>query len=228
MTQKLSLASKSRTFKKGLLLEDHFIKYQVLIGNKLRFTNPQTHGFLSGLNFGGNTIFKFQESLNSLRRTLQFIQGLNLEGGKILFISTRSDLKEIVAFVGSETKSPYVNHRWLKGLLTNWETASTSIRFYNLFFKKLTLKTKQKKKLIAKFSGLQSLTELPDAVFIFDLKTDKDALKEARLLNIPIIGIVDTDSSLKTIDYPILGNASSILSIAFFSNLIISALKKTS
>jgi small subunit ribosomal protein S2 len=57
---------------------------------------------------------------------------------------------------------------------------------------------------------------------------DKDALKEARLLNIPIIGIVDTDSSLKTIDYPILGNASSILSIAFFSNLIISALKKTS
>lgn len=221
MTTKLTLP-----FKKKVLLEDHFLKYKVLLGNKLRFTNFNTYETITGLNFSGNTLIDLEKTIISLKRALTFIEQIKNNKGVILFVGTRHDLKGLVEEVGSKAKAPYVNDRWLKGLLTNWENASNSIKFYNLFLRKLGLRNKRKNKVISTFFGLRSLTKLPDAIFIFDVATDLDALKEARLLNIPVIAIADTNAPLDLIDYPILGNSGSILPIAFFSNLIISVFKK--
>jgi len=212
--------------KERKLLEDYFLRYKVLLGNKQNFTNPETYEAISGLNSGGNYVFDIEKSIASLKRALNFIQSVQANKGIILFIGTRPDLKEIVKYVGSKTNSPYVNNYWLKGLLTNWENTSNSIRFFNLFLKKLVLRDKKKKKIVDTFLGLKNLKKLPDAIFVFDVSSDKDVLKEARLLNIPIIAISDTNVSLKEIDYPILGNSGSILSLAFFSNLIISTFIK--
>ena len=221
MNTQLSLPLKRKN-----LLEDHFLRYKVLLGNKLKFTNPQTYEVISGLNFAGNSIFDVEKSIASLKRALNFIQKVQANKGIILFIGTRPDLKEIVKYVGSKTNSPYVNDRWLKGLLTNWENTSNSIRFYNLFFKKLGLRAKRKKKIMDTFLGLKTLKKLPYAIFVFDVNADIDVLKEAKSLNIPIIAISDTNVSLNDIDYPILGNSGSILPLAFFSNLIISTFTK--
>jgi small subunit ribosomal protein S2 len=216
----------SLPFKRKNLLEDHFLRYQVLLGNKLRFTNPQTYEVILGLNPAGNSIFDIEKSIATLKCALTFIQKVQANDGIILFIGTRPDIKEIVKYVGIKTNSPYVNDRWLKGLLTNWENTSKSIHFYNIFLKKLGLRAKKKKRIVDTFLGLKNLKKLPDAIFIFDVNTDIDVLKEAKSLNIPIIAISDTNVSLNDIDYPILGNSGSIFSLAFFSNLIISTFTK--
>merc|ERR1712086_576079 len=106
----------SLPFKRKNLLEDHFLRYQVLLGN-------------------------------TLKCALTFIQKVQANDGIILFIGTRPDIKEIVKYVGFKTNSPYVNDRWLKGLLTNWENTSKSIHFYNIFLKKLGLRAKKKKRM---------------------------------------------------------------------------------
>jgi len=221
MIKELGLPSK-KTFR----MEDYFLKYKVLLGNKLKFTNAETYSLISGLNFSGNTIFDLDKAIISLKNVLIFIKKIKEKKGIILFVGTRNDLKEITKQIGSKTKSPYVNESWVKGLLTNWENTSDSICFYKVFLKKLNLKPKRKNKVIRTYFGLQNLKRLPDAVFIFDVVTDKDALKEAKLLNIPVIAISDTNTPLKNIDYPILGNSGSIVPLAFFSNLIVSVLRK--
>jgi len=221
MTKQLGSPSK-----KTFLMEDYFLRYKVLLGNKLKFTNSETYSLISGLNFSGNSIFELDKTIISLKNALIFIQKIKEKKGIILFVGTRNDLKGILKQIGFKTKSPYVNESWLKGLLTNWENTSGSICFYKVFLKKLSLKSKRKNKVVKTYFGLQNLTRLPDAVFIFDVVTDKDALKEAKLLNIPVIAISDTNTPLRNIDYPILGNSGSILPLAFFSNLIVSVLNK--
>jgi len=106
----------SLPFKRKNLLEDHFLRYQVLLGNKLRFTNPQTYEVILGLNPAGNSIFDIEKSIATLKCALTFIQKVQANDGIILFIGTRPDIKEIVKYVGFKTNSPYVNDRWLKGL----------------------------------------------------------------------------------------------------------------
>ena len=89
----------SLPFKRKNLIEDHFLRYKVFLGNKLKFTNPQTYEVISGLNFAGNSIFDIEKSIASLKRALNFIQKVQANKGIILFIGTRPDLKEIVKYV---------------------------------------------------------------------------------------------------------------------------------
>ena len=202
-----------------------FLKYNTLVGHKLKFTKPEMYENVFGINFTNNLIFDLNKTIISLRRTLNFLKYLKKNEGIILFVGTRHDIKNIIKKIGIVTNSPYVNDRWLKGLLTNWENVSNSIRFYNLFFKKLDIRSKQKRKMKSIFEGLGKLNRLPDAIVLLDANTDTEALREAHRLNIPVIGITDTNSPINKIDYPILGNTESILSIIFFANLIISSLK---
>jgi small subunit ribosomal protein S2 len=213
-------------YNKKTILTEQFYRYRTLIGNKLRFTNSESYEYIFGLNFIGNTIFNVNKSLVLLRRALIFIQQIKKNKGNILFVGTRFDMREIIQTIGIKTNSPYINYKWSKGLLTNWENTSSSIKFYNLFLKKLDMRAKKKNKMENTFFGLTSMTKLPDVIFIMDLNIDFEAYKEAKALNIPIIAIVDTNTPVRNIDYPIPGNSESILSIIFFANLIISSLKK--
>ena len=207
------------------LANEVFLKYNTLVGHKLKFTKPEMYENIYGINFTNNLLFDLNKTIISLRRSLNFLKYLKKNDGLILFVGTRHDLRNVIKKIGQSTNSPYVNDRWLKGLLTNWENVSNSIRFYNLFFKKLSLRSKQKRKMKSIFEGLGKLNRLPDAIVLLDSNTDTEALREAHRLNIPIVGITDTNSPIRKIDYPILGNTESILSIIFFANLIISSLK---
>jgi small subunit ribosomal protein S2 len=213
-------------YNKKTFLIDQFFSYKALIGNKLRFTNPDSYEYIFGLNFTGNAIFNFNKSLVLLKRALTFIQQIKKNEGNILFVGTRHDMRKVIQSIGEKTNSPYINYKWLKGLLTNWENTSSSIRFYNLFLKKLDMRTKRRLKMKRTFFGLTTMNRIPDAIFIMDPSTDLDALKEARALNIPVIALVDTNVPTRFIDYPIPSNSESILSIIFFANLIISSLTK--
>jgi small subunit ribosomal protein S2 len=214
------------SYNKKTFLTEQLINYKTLIGNKLRFTNSESYDYIFGLNFNGNTIFNFNKSLILLKRALIFIKQIKKNKGNILFVGTRPDVRKVVKTIGIKTDSPYVNYRWSKGLLTNWENTNTSIKFYNLFLKKLDMKTKRRAKMENTFFGLTSMTRLPDAIFIMDLSTDVEAFKEAKALNIPLIALADSNIPTRAIDYPIPGNTESILSIIFYANLIISSLNK--
>jgi small subunit ribosomal protein S2 len=221
----LYIKGKKKINKKNLISKE-FYAYKALIGNKLRFTNSESYEYLSGLNFNNNVIFNFTKALALLRRSLNFMKQIKKNKGNILFVGTRHDLRKIVEKIGLKTNSPYINYRWVKGLLSNWENTSNSIKFYHLFLKKLDMKSKRKLKMKNSFLGLSSMTKLPQAIFIVDINNDLDALTEAKALNIPVIAIVDSNTSLKNIDYPIPGNNESLISIIFFINLIISSLRK--
>jgi len=210
--------------KKNNLIES-FFNYKTLIGNKKVFTNSESYEYILGFNFTGNTIFNFNKSLVLLKKALSFIKQIKKNKGTILFVGTRYDLRKIVKEIANKSELPYVNYRWSKGLLTNWENTNTSIKFYNLFFKNLDTKTKKRTKMENTFFGLTSMTRLPEAIFIFDINTDLEAFKEAKTLNIPIISLVDTNVPTRKIDYPIPANTESILSIIFFGNLIIKSLR---
>jgi small subunit ribosomal protein S2 len=216
------------SYNKKTFLVKHFLDYRALIGNKLRFTNSESYEYISKINFAGNTILDITKSLILLKRALTFIKLIKKNKGNILFVGTRHDLRKIIGEVGIKTESSYVNYRWPKGLLTNWENTNNSIKFYNLFLKKLDMKTKRRIKIENTFYGLLSMTRLPDAIFIFDINMDPEAFKEAKYLKIPVISLVDTNIPNKTVDYPIPGNTESILSVIFFANLIISSIKKIS
>jgi small subunit ribosomal protein S2 len=222
------LDKKNIPYNKKTFLIKQFLNYKSLIGNKLRFTNSESYEYIFRINFIGNTIFNVNKSLFLLKRALLFIKQIKENKGTILFISTRKDLKNVIAEIGKKTELPYVNYRWSKGLLTNWENTNASIRFYNLFIKRLEMRNKKRLKMKNTFIGLSSMTRLPDAVFIFDLSMDFEAFKEAKSLNIPVISLVDTNIVNRDIDYPILANTESVLSVIFFANLIIASFKKLS
>jgi small subunit ribosomal protein S2 len=223
---KESLDSSKLPFNRKTFLAEQFLFYKTLVGNKLRFTNSQSYEYIFGRNFVGNNLFDLNKSLILLKRALKFITQVRENGGTVLFVGTRDDLRNVVQSIGIKTKSPYVNYRWLKGLLTNWENTSNSIKFYDLFLKKLDMRNKQRNKMENTFSGIRTMKELPDAIFIMDLSTDYEVLREARALNIPVVAIVDTNIPTRKVDYPIPANSDSILSIIFFANLIISSFKK--
>lgn len=206
-------------------LSNNFYLYKTLLGNKLRFTNPESYEYIKGLTFTNNTFFDLKKSLILFKRALTFMRLIKKRNGNILFIGTRYDLKKIIKKLGLETGLSYINHRWVKGFLTNWENTSNSIKFYNLFLKKLDMRSKKKIKMEKSFLGVKNMTKLPDAIFLFDLNNDRDILNEAKSLNIPIIAIVDTNTSLKKIDYPIPGNSESLLSLIFYTNIIGASLK---
>ena len=96
---------------------------------------------------------------------------------KILFIGTSLKSRRLTKFIGKSTQNPYVQHRWTKGFLTNWESISTSIKFFNLFLKKLSLSKKGEYNIRQEFEGLSTLKELPSALFFIDLNKGRESCR---------------------------------------------------
>ena len=171
------------------------------------------------------TLQMFQEALKVVDETVS-------KGGKILFVATKKQASKKVADLANETDQYYVNHRWLGGMLTNWSTIAKSIKKMkdlevlksnpkNEFTKKEILKiSNQHEKLLKSLNGISEMKKSPDLIFIIDTKLEHIAVAEARHLNIPIIGIVDTNCDPDLIDYPIPGNDDSRRSINYYCNAI--------
>jgi small subunit ribosomal protein S2 len=174
-----------------------------------------------------------------LAEALNVINDVVSKGGKILFVATKKQASSKVAELAMETNQYYVNHRWLGGMLTNWSTINKSIKKMkdleilktnpnNEFTKKEILKiSNQHEKLVRSLNGISEMKKAPDILFIIDTKLEHIAVAEAKVLNIPIVGIVDTNCDPDLIDYPIPGNDDSRRSINLYCSLIKDTIKNS-
>jgi len=201
----------------------------VHFGHNVRRWNPKMENYIFGVR-NNIHIFDLRITLEALNVSLVKIHETVSKSGKILFVGTKKQCADSVKELAETSNNFYVNKRWLGGTLTNWKTISNSIKrlndlenilndptFTNSVSKKELLETsREKDKLQLNLGGIKDLNGKPDLMVIFDVIKDKLAVLEAKKLNIPIIGIVDTNADPELIDYVIPGNDDAIRSIILY------------
>lgn len=204
----------------------------VHFGHRKRDWNPKMSEYIFGIHYQVH-IINLEHTLPLFKDALNFISQLAARKGKILFVGTKQAAGEIIKEEASRCGMPYVNHRWLGGMLTNYKTIRQSIKrlkdleatFESGGFEGLTKKERlhlmrEKEKLDRGLGGIKDMGTLPDALFIIDVGHEKIAIDEAVKLGIPVIGIVDTNNSPDRIDYVIPGNDDSIRAIQLYAQSI--------
>jgi small subunit ribosomal protein S2 len=204
----------------------------VHFGHQTRRWNPKMRRFLYGER-NGIYLIDLLETAALLRRAQEFASELARRGGVVLFVGTKKQARDVIEEVARAADMPYVNHRWLGGLLTNFQTISKRIaRLHDLErFEKdgqLALLPTQERmaaqadlaKLRANLGGVTNMQRVPDAVFVIDLGVEEIAVREAQRLRIPIIGLVDTNCDPDGIDYVIPGNDDAIRSCSLVTHAI--------
>ncbi len=199
----------------------------VHFGHKSRFWHPKMAPYIYGIR-GNIHIINLEKTLVMFSDALNFAGKLVSEGGNILFVGTKRAATEIIKKESIRCAMPYVNHRWLGGMLTNYKTIKSSIKrlkdleylagenFAHVNKKEGLLMSRELEKLEKNLGGIKNIEKMPDALFVIDVGYEKIAVKEAQKLNIPVIGVVDTNYNPENIDYIIPGNDDSIRSIAFY------------
>lgn len=204
----------------------------VHFGHRKRDWNPKMSEFIYGIHYQVH-IINLEKTLPLFVEALQFVSHLAAKKGKILFVGTKQAAGEIVKEEALRCGMPYVNHRWLGGMLTNYKTIRQSIKrlrdleatFESGGFERFTKKEKlhlmrEKDKLERSLGGIKDMGTLPDALFVIDVGHEKIAIDEAVKLGIPVIGIVDTNNSPERIDYIIPGNDDSFRAISLYTKAI--------
>jgi len=203
----------------------------VHLGHKTFRWNPKMEEFIFGSK-NSIHIIDLVQTLEMTNAALLEIHKCITSGGKILFVSTKKQAAATIANLAKDTAQFYVNHRWLGGMLTNWNTISNSIKRYKKlsidlkkentgFTKKEIIKMGlQRDKLERSLGGILEMKGIPDLIFIIDTNYEKLAIKEAAKLNIPIIAILDTNSDPTDIDYPIPGNDDARRAINLYCDLL--------
>ena len=210
---------------------EELLEAGVHFGHNVRRWNPKMEEYIFGVR-NNIHIFDLRITAEALSNALLKLHETVSKSGKILFVGTKKQCAEIVKELASLNNDFYVNKRWLGGTLTNWQTISNSIdrlntldsnlndpAFSNSISKKELLQlTREKEKLHLNLGGIKDLNGKPDLLVIFDVIKDKLAVLEAKKLNIPIIGIVDTNADPELIDYIIPGNDDAIRSINIYKS----------
>jgi small subunit ribosomal protein S2 len=204
----------------------------VHFGHQTRRWNPKMRRYIFGER-GGNYIIDLVKTQALLAQAQAFAGDVANRGGTVLFVGTKKQARDTVKEVAEAADMPYVNHRWLGGLLTNFQTISLRIRRLHDLERFETegqlalLPTRERMaaqadlaKLRANLGGVKDMQRVPDAMFVIDLKTEEIAVKEARRLRIPIIGLVDTNCDPDGIDYVVPGNDDAIRSCALITQAI--------
>ncbi len=204
----------------------------VHFGHQTRRWNPKMRRFIHGER-GGIYIIDLLKTSAALSQAQEFAGTLAHRGGTVLFVGTKKQAQDTVKDVAEASGMPYVNHRWLGGLLTNFQTISLRIRRlhdlerFEADGQLALLPTRERMsaqadlaKLRANLGGVKNMQRVPDAMFVIDLKTEEIAVKEARRLRIPIIGLVDTNCDPDGIDFVIPGNDDAIRSCALITQAI--------
>jgi len=204
----------------------------VHFGHQTRRWNPKMRRFIFGER-DGIYIIDLLKTKRLLDSATEFAGEVGNRGGTVLFVGTKKQARDTVREVAEETGMPYVNHRWLGGLLTNFQTMSERIRRLHDLERYETegqlelLPTRERlaaqadlAKLRANLGGVKNMKGTPSAMFVIDLKTEAIAVREAQRLRIPIIGLVDTNCDPDGIDYVIPGNDDAIRSCAVITRAI--------
>ena len=204
----------------------------VHFGHQTKRWNPKMKEYIFGER-NGIYIIDLQKTLKLFKEASKFVTELCSSGKTILFVGTKRQAQEAVAEEATRAGMPYINQRWLGGLLTNWVTVQKSVKRlqeldematdgrYELLTKKEVIKLERERKhLQANLAGIKTMKRLPDALFIVDSNNETIAVKEARKLGIPVVAVVDTNCDPTVVDYVIPGNDDALRAIRLFTSKI--------
>jgi len=217
---------------------DELLESGVHFGHNVRRWNPKMEQYIYGVR-NNIHIFDLRITVDLLNVALTKIHETISKSGKVLFVGTKKQCGEPVKEIANINNNFYVNKRWLGGTLTNWKTISNSIKRLdeietflnndnlsnNLSKKELLDISREKQKLELNIGGIRKLNGKPDLVVIFDVLKDRIAVLEAKKLNIPVVGIVDTNADPELIDYIIPGNDDALRSINLYKRYFIETIQ---
>jgi small subunit ribosomal protein S2 len=201
----------------------------VHFGHQTRFWNPKMSQYIFGSRNKVHVI-NLEHTVPAFNEALEILRVEAAKGNQILFVGTKRAAQKIVKEQAERCGMPYVSHRWLGGMLTNYKTIRASIRrfreletqeadgtFEKLTKKEVLMRTRMKIKLENSIGGIKDMNGLPDILFVVDVDHERIAINEANKLGIPVVGIVDTNSNPDGVDYVIPGNDDSIRAIKLYA-----------
>jgi len=204
-------------------------------GHQTRRWNPKMKRFIF-TDRNGIYIIDLQQTLTFIDRAYEFVKETVAHGGSIMFVGTKRQAQESIAEESTRVGMPYVNQRWLGGMLTNFSTVHKRLQrmkeleameqtggFEGRTKKEILMLTREKNKLERSLGGIRDMNKVPSAIWVVDTNKEHLAVAEARKLNIPIIAILDTNCDPDLVDYPIPGNDDAIRSAALLTKVIASA-----
>jgi small subunit ribosomal protein S2 len=207
----------------------------VHFGHETKRWDPKMKPYIFGAR-NGIYIIDLQKTVQLFKEAYQFVRDISAKGEYVLFVGTKKQAQETIYEQATRCGMFYVNHRWLGGMLTNFQTIKRSIdrlnkleamkseEIYNLLPKKEVLELeKERSRLEKSLGGIKKMDHLPGAIFVVDPKKEKIAVKEARKIGIPSIGIVDTNCNPEEVDHVIPGNDDAIRAIHLFTSKIADA-----
>ena len=204
----------------------------VHFGHQTKRWNPKMKEYIFGER-NGIYIIDLQKTLKMFKDASKYVTDLCASGKTVLFVGTKRQAQDAIAEEANRAGMPYINQRWLGGLLTNWVTVQKSVKRlqeldematdgrYELLTKKEVIKLERERKhLQANLAGIKNMKRLPDALFIVDSNNEAIAVKEARKLGIPVVAVVDTNCDPTVVDYVIPGNDDALRAIRLFTSKI--------
>ncbi|WP_027147035.1 MULTISPECIES: 30S ribosomal protein S2 [Methylobacter] len=208
----------------------------VHFGHQTRYWNPKMANYL----FGARNkihIIDLEKTLPLFNDAMNYLGQMSANKGTILFVGTKKAARKVVAEEAKRCGMPYVNHRWLGGMLTNFKTIKKSINrlkeleamkadgtLYQRFSKKEALGMERElEKLERSLGGIKDMKGIPDVIFVLDVGYEKNAISEAKKLGIPVVGVVDSNNSPERIDYVIPGNDDSIRAVSLYCQSVSAA-----
>lgn len=211
------------------------IKAGVHFGHQTRYWNPKMAPYIFTKRHNIH-IINLEKTLPLYQEALNFLSSIAAKQGRILFVGTKRSAQEAIAEEATRAGMPYVSHRWLGGMLTNYKTVRQSIKrlqemekmeeeglFDRMIKKEALRKRREMQKLEKSFGGIKSMGGLPDALFVIDSDYEHTAIKEARRLNIPVVAVVDTNANPDDVEYLIPGNDDAMRSIQLYLRGIVDA-----
>jgi len=208
----------------------------VHFGHQTRYWNPKMADYIFGQR-NKIHIVNLEKTLAMYQEALKFVRQLAMNRGTILFVGTKRQARDIIAEEAQRASMPYVDHRWLGGMLTNFKTVKASIKrlkdletmaqdgtFDKMSKREALTLQREMDKLNRSLGGIKEMTALPDALFVIDVGYQKIAVTEAMKLGIPIVGVVDTNHSPDGIAYVIPGNDDSSRAIRLYARGIADAI----
>jgi small subunit ribosomal protein S2 len=207
----------------------------VHFGHQTRRWNPKMKEYIFGER-NGIHIIDLQKTLKLFREASRFVSGLAGQGKTVLFVGTKRQAQEAISEEAQRSGMFHVNHRWLGGTLTNWATLQKSIkrlktlkamkedgRMAELSKKEAARLERELKHLQQNLSGVENMTQQPDAMFVIDSHNEAIAVREARRMGVPVVGVVDTNSDPDQVDWVIPGNDDALRAIRLFTTKIAEA-----
>ena len=203
-------------------------------GHQTHRWNPKMKPYIFG-DRNGVHILDLSQTVPLMARALEFVAATSARGGKVLFVGTKRQAQDPIADAARASGQHYVNHRWLGGMLTNWKTISASIKKFKaleeqlsgdtagLTKKEVLQKTRQRDKFEASLGGIRDMGGIPDVMFVIDANKEELAIKEANVLGIPVVAILDSNVSPDGISFPIPANDDASRAIRLYCDAIAAA-----